>query len=80
MNRIWGDKALKKKEIEELKQKLRNIGEPLPVKAISEYTGLKPHFFVDWLNGYIGLPDSKLQQINEYLLKNLLTGEKTDGE
>lgn len=69
-----------KNEIEELKLKLRNIGESLPVKAISEYTGLKPHFFVDWLNGYHNLPNSKLQQINEYLLENLLTGEKIDAE
>lgn len=71
---------MKNNEIEELRQKLRNISEPLPVKAISEYTSLKPHFFIDWLNGYHNLPDSKLQQINEYLLKNLLTGEKTDAE
>lgn len=58
---------MKKNEIEELKQKLRNISEPLPVKAICEYTGLKPYAFVDWLNSYLVLPDSKLRQIEEYL-------------
>lgn len=72
---------MKKKEIEELKQKLRNIGKPdLPIKAISKYADIKPHDFVEWLNGYIGLSDSKLQRINEYLFKNFLTEEKTDGE
>lgn len=59
---------MKKNEIEELKRKLRDIGKPdLPVKAISEYTGLKPHAFVDWLNSYLVLPDSKLRKIGEYL-------------
>lgn len=70
MNRIWGNKALKKNEIEKLKQKLRDIGKPdLPVKAISKYAGMKPYDFCDWLNGYIGLPDSRLQNIGEYLLE-----------
>lgn len=70
---------MKKNEIEKLKQKLRDIGKPdLPVKAISSYAGLKPHFFVDWLNGYHNLPGSKLQRINEYLSENLLTEGKTD--
>lgn len=72
---------MKKNEIEELRQKLRNIDKPdLPIKAISKYADIKPHDFVEWLNGYIGLSDSKLQRINEYLLKNFLTEEKTDGE
>lgn len=70
-----------KSEIKELRQKLCNIDKPdLPIKAISKYADLKPHDFVEWLNGYIGLPNSKLQQINEYLLENLLTEEKTDAE
>lgn len=65
---------MKKNEIEELKQKLCNIGKPdLPVKAISEYADLKPHVFVDWLNSYLGLPDSKLRKIEEYLLEHYNT-------
>lgn len=68
MRKIWRNKALKKNEIEKLKQKLRDIGKPdLPVKAISSYAGLKQHDFVGWLNGYHDLPESRLQKIEECL-------------